>query len=53
MQIALDTLPALAAELNLPEGHTPHYAMMLGYPKYRFHRVLKRDAPKWSGGNPG
>jgi nitroreductase/NAD-dependent dihydropyrimidine dehydrogenase PreA subunit len=51
MQIALDMSPALAAELNLPVGHKPHYAMMLGYPMYRFHRVPKRDAAKvtWRG----
>jgi nitroreductase/NAD-dependent dihydropyrimidine dehydrogenase PreA subunit len=46
MQIALDTSPAITAELNLPEGHKPHYAMMLGYPEYRFHRAPKRDAAK-------
>ena len=47
--------PDLAEELQLPDGHKSHYAMMLGYPKYRFHRVPKRDPAKvtWRqvGGN--
>jgi nitroreductase/Pyruvate/2-oxoacid:ferredoxin oxidoreductase delta subunit len=46
MQIALDASPDLVKELQLPDGHKPHYAMMLGYPKYRFPRPPKRDAAK-------
>jgi nitroreductase/Pyruvate/2-oxoacid:ferredoxin oxidoreductase delta subunit len=46
MQIALDASPDLKREVGIPDDHTSHYAMMLGYPKYRFFRVPKRDAAK-------
>jgi len=46
MQIALDASPDLMKELKLPENHTSYYAMMLGYPKYRFQRPPKRDRAK-------
>jgi hypothetical protein len=46
MQIALDASPDLKREVGIPDDHTSHYAMMLGYPKYQFFRVPKRDAAK-------
>jgi nitroreductase/NAD-dependent dihydropyrimidine dehydrogenase PreA subunit len=46
MQIALDASPELMNELKLPASHKSHYAMMVGYPKYRFLRAPKRDAAK-------
>lgn len=36
--------PLLQA-LGLPESHLPFGAMMLGYPKYAYYRVPKRNAP--------
>ncbi|MDD1708704.1 MAG: nitroreductase family protein [Methanoregulaceae archaeon] len=50
MQIALDSSPDLEKELKLPTDHKPHYAMMIGYPKYRFLRAPKRDAVKVTWG---
>jgi len=50
MQIGLDAAPDLMRELGLPEGHKSHYAMMLGYPKYSFQRVPKRDPAKVTWG---
>ncbi len=46
LQIAFAASPDLMGELQLPEHHTSYYAMMLGYPKYRFQRPPKRDAAK-------
>ena len=37
--------PPLHNSLGLPEGHGCHGAMMVGYPKYRYHRLpLRNDA---------
>ena len=38
--------PPLKAALSLPEGHAPFGAMMVGYPKYRYHRLPLRNEPK-------
>lgn len=46
VQIAADASPEVARALCLPEGHTSHCAMLIGYPKYRFQRIPKRDALK-------
>ncbi len=37
--------PGLAAVLNLPENHTCHGALMVGYPKFRYFRAPQRNAP--------
>lgn len=50
LQIALDASPDLLKELEIPCDHKSHYAMMLGYPKYQFWRVPKRDAAKVTWG---
>ena len=42
--------PPMKEVLGLPEGHTCFGAMMLGYPKYRYHRLPVRKEPNiiWS-----
>ncbi len=35
-------------ELNLPEGHKVYTALMLGYPKFRYRHIPKRDDLKIS-----
>ncbi len=45
--------PALAKELAFPEKHTCHGALMVGYPKIKYQRAPKRNAPviKYFGEN--
>jgi nitroreductase/NAD-dependent dihydropyrimidine dehydrogenase PreA subunit len=38
--------PPMQQALALPEGEQVHGAMMLGYPKYRYHRIPVRRAPR-------
>jgi nitroreductase/ferredoxin len=42
--------PPMQESLGLPEGHTCFGAMMVGYPKYRYHRLPLRNDPQiiWS-----
>lgn len=37
--------PDLAGMLNLPENHTCHGALMVGYPRLKYHRAPKRNTP--------
>ncbi|MCF6247894.1 MAG: nitroreductase family protein [Desulfobacula sp.] len=37
--------PGLKKTLNLPDNHTCHGAMMVGYPKFKYFRAPKRNAP--------
>lgn len=37
--------PNLKTKLNLPEKHTCHGALMVGYPKIKYFRAPKRNAP--------
>ncbi|CCK81422.1 nitroreductase family protein [Desulfobacula toluolica] len=37
--------PALAQELSLPEKHTCHGVLMVGFPKLKYHRAPRRNAP--------
>jgi nitroreductase/NAD-dependent dihydropyrimidine dehydrogenase PreA subunit len=37
--------PPLIKEINLPENHEPYGSMMIGYPKYAYHRIPKRNEP--------
>jgi nitroreductase/NAD-dependent dihydropyrimidine dehydrogenase PreA subunit len=32
--------------MGLPEDHVHHYPMMLGYPKYKYHRLPERKNPE-------
>lgn len=42
-QFAIDSWPPLKAALELPEGHEPYYAMLLGTPAVTFRRPPKRN----------
>ncbi len=43
--MAANGWPPLQEALSLPEGHISYGAMMVGYPKYRYHRLpLRNDA---------
>lgn len=37
--------PALKRELDLPPGHTCHGALLVGYPRFRYPRAPRRNAP--------
>jgi nitroreductase/NAD-dependent dihydropyrimidine dehydrogenase PreA subunit len=43
---AATTFPPMIKSLSLPEGHQCYGAMMMGYPKYSYHRIPRRKAPK-------
>ncbi len=45
LQRALMFWEPLKKAVGLPEGHTNHYPMMLGYPKFRYYRLPKRKPP--------
>lgn len=46
IKFAAEMWPPLAAFLNLPENSKCHGVLMLGYPRYRYHRLpLRREAP--------
>jgi len=38
--------PPMQQALALPEGHLSYGAMMLGYPKFQYHRLPLRNEPK-------
>jgi len=46
LQGALLAHPPLKEALGLPEGHSHHYPMMLGYPKVKYFRLPERKPPK-------
>lgn len=46
MMIAAGSWPALRDALDIPEGRVPYGMMMVGYPKYEYHRMPPRKAPK-------
>lgn len=43
--VASNAYKPLTAALDLPENHQIHAALMIGYPKYRFHRIPPRNQP--------
>lgn len=43
---AADEYPSLLQALALPEGHRCYGAMMVGYPKFKYHRLPLRNEPK-------
>jgi nitroreductase/NAD-dependent dihydropyrimidine dehydrogenase PreA subunit len=45
LQAAMLNSPALPEKIGLPEGHTAHYPMMLGYPKLKYYRLPERNQP--------
>lgn len=42
---ATTTYPPMMAALGLPEGHQCYGAMMIGYPKFVYHRLPTRKTP--------
>jgi len=42
---AMLATPKLLESMGLPEGHTWFYPMMIGYPKFKYHRLPERDVP--------
>lgn len=49
IQLAAGMSESVLKSLGLPEGHKCNGAMMIGYPKFAFHRIPMRKAPsiKW------
>jgi nitroreductase/NAD-dependent dihydropyrimidine dehydrogenase PreA subunit len=45
LQAAMLNSPALVKKIDLPEGHTAHYPMMIGYPKLNYYRLPERNQP--------
>lgn len=45
LQAAMLGTPALREETGLPVGHTAHYPMMIGYPKFKYYRLPERNQP--------
>lgn len=45
LQAAMLNTPALLEKIGLPEGHTAHYPMMIGYPKFKYYRLPERNLP--------
>jgi len=43
---AIGLYSPVAELLSLPDGNTVYGAVMLGYPKYRYHRIPKRNEAK-------
>lgn len=43
---AANLWPPLQEALGLPQGHVSHGAMMVGYPKFKYHRMPPRKAPR-------
>jgi ferredoxin len=46
LQGALLGWPPLQKAIGLPEDHSHHYPMMLGYPKAKYFRLPQRKPPK-------
>jgi len=44
--LAIPQWQPLREALAIPEGHTVHGVMMTGHPKYKYHRLVPRKAPK-------
>jgi nitroreductase/NAD-dependent dihydropyrimidine dehydrogenase PreA subunit len=45
-QQALLTSDSMKDFIGLPKSHASHYPMMLGYPKFRYHRLPERKTPR-------
>ncbi len=45
LQAAMLNRPAVKEKVGLPQGHTAHYPMMIGYPKYKYQRLPERNQP--------
>jgi nitroreductase len=51
LMMAASHWPPLQQALSLPEGHACFGAMMIGHPKYKYHRLPLREKPDiaWRG----
>jgi nitroreductase len=45
LRAAMLATPDLVESMGLPEGHAWFYPMMIGYPKFKYHRLPERKAP--------
>ena len=45
LRAAMLATPELVESMGLPEGHTWFYPLMIGYPKFKYHRLPERNAP--------
>ena len=45
---AVNAYPPLFEELGLPAGHIAFGAMMVGYPRFKYHRIPLRNRPRVS-----
>lgn len=45
LQAAMLNTPSLMEKIGLPAGHTAHYPMMIGYPKFKYYRLPERNKP--------
>ena len=45
LRAAMLATPGLVESMDLPEGHTWYYPMMIGYPEFKYHRLPERKAP--------
>ena len=43
---AVQTSRSVKETVGLPEGHTHHYTMMVGYPRVKYSRLPERKDPK-------
>ena len=50
VQIAFEASPDIAEMVGIPEDHHPLYAMMIGYPRYQYLRIPRRDMAKITWG---
>jgi nitroreductase/NAD-dependent dihydropyrimidine dehydrogenase PreA subunit len=51
LQGAMVSSPDVKGKFGLPQGHTHHYPMMVGFPKSRYYRMPERKTPTihWQG----
>jgi len=45
LRAAMLATPELVESMDLPQGHTWYYPLMIGYPKFKYHRLPERKAP--------
>jgi nitroreductase len=45
LRAAMQAAPDLVASMGIPEGHPWYYPMMIGYPKFKYHRLPERKPP--------
>jgi nitroreductase/NAD-dependent dihydropyrimidine dehydrogenase PreA subunit len=45
LRAAMLASPGLVASMGIPEGHAWYYPMMIGYPKFKYHRLPERKPP--------